>query len=78
MECPFCGKEMEDGRFIDRMPGIVWLPKDAKNQLIISTISVEEAGGLVLCDEIKLGRRSLTARICRSCGKGVFDLSQGY
>lgn len=78
MECPFCGKEMENGRFSNMRFYYAWLPENVKAPLLLNSITIEKAGGLMLGDQVNLlAPITLTARICRSCGKGVFDLSQG-
>lgn len=80
MICPFCGKEMEDGRILGTGTlGTVWLPSGVNAPVIDSSINIEERGGLSLADHCSFGLRerySLTTHICRSCSKGIFDLVQ--
>lgn len=79
MNCPYCKTEMEEGRILgDRIIGTVWLPSGTKAPLLgVSSINIEERGGLCLADSFSTSLRegcSLTAHICRACGKGIFDL----
>lgn len=78
MICPYCRKEMEEGRILgNRTLGTVWLPSNVKAPLIVSSINIEEQGGLCLADHLSLSLQqgyTLTTHICRTCGKGIFDL----
>lgn len=72
----FLRKRDGERTLFDRRSCVLWLPQDVKAPLFLNSITIEEAGGLLLCDPYKpFGPYTLTARICRSCGKGVFDLS---
>ena len=69
-KCPYCGGEMEDMRFQSaREQGLVLLPKDYKLPACIRD-------GILLADRFSVRNGyPLNCRICRSCKKGVFDLS---
>ena len=61
-----------------RASGLAWLPEGQRRTLLgYTSWSIEEAGGLFLADGYSLREGfSLTAHICRNCGKGVFDLTE--
>lgn len=75
-KCPYCGGEMEDMRFQSaREQGLVLLPKDYKLPVLFAWRACIR-DGILLADKFSVRNGyTLNCRICRSCRKGVFDLS---
>ena len=74
MNCPYCGKPMEEGRLLGRRDfGHVWLPQEVSTPAMLSRKIVENKNGIILNDPTVL-RPGVDAYICRTCKKGVFDL----
>lgn len=77
MDCPFCGKPMEEGKFMTGSgSGAVWVPKDTKRPFPNFTLrKIQDAGGMILADHYNFrDGYSLTANICRKCKSGIFPL----
>ena len=81
MICPYCGKEMEQGRLmgVPKDLDFLWLPQDVKPPLIYNNFysrKIEEQGGLQLNAEHSWLKRSyLEVFLCRACQKGIFSYS---
>ena len=84
MNCPYCGSPMEDGIVLGRTGvGLPWLPrgKDDNSFSVLRPIekTVEKCGGLFLgTDNDEHGPYNcfrLSVAICKSCRKGVADLT---
>jgi len=74
MECPYCGKPMEDGRIPgDRQNGMFWLPENEEISVAFANWVMDEKGGIPLADPKFFGFPYLKAYICRECKKGVFE-----
>lgn len=74
MNCPYCGKPMEEGRLLGRRDfGHVWLPQEVSTPAMLSRKNVENKNGIILNDPTIL-RPGVDAYICRACKKGVFEL----
>ena len=75
MNCPYCGKPMEEGRVPgDRQHGMFWLPENAEIAVAFANWVVDEEGGIPLADPKFFGFPYLKTYICRACKKGIFDL----
>ena len=73
MNCPYCGKPMEEGRIPgDRQNGMFWLPEGEDISVAFAHWVADEKGGIPLADPKFFGFPSLKAHICRDCKKGVF------
>lgn len=67
MECPICGKEMEQG-FIQGNQRVAWVKSKHK-------ISILPQEGEVLLDNKTFGSLLFTAWICKDCEKILLDYS---
>ena len=69
MQCPYCGKEMLDGKLLGDRKALKWLPKD--KQMLF---------GLWVCGGLSVGSHTPTQRAearawhCSYCKKLVIDL----
>ena len=68
MQCPVCGKEMEQG-FLQSGQRMVWVKTPHK-------VSLLPKSGEVLLGNNVLGGLSFEAYICKSCKKIILDYSK--
>ncbi len=75
-KCPYCGGEMENWKFQGRREyGMVLLPQDYKARWLFPWWNIGKHS-VLLADKFSVRNGyTLNCRICRSCKKGVFDLS---
>lgn len=75
-KCPYCGGELEDWKFQGRREhGMVLLPRDYQARRLFPWWDIGKHG-ILLADKFSVRNGyTLNCRICRSCKKGVFDLS---
>ena len=76
MKCPYCGEAMEAGDlFHDARTFLSWLPRSAKMPHFRTWGAVKKKGGVTLNYADPMGYRPgrVTAHVCRTCGKGVFN-----
>ena len=75
-KCPYCGEEMEDWKFQGaREYGMVLLPRDYQVRWLFPWWDIRKHS-IRLADKFSIRNGyTLNCRICRSCKKGVFDLS---
>jgi hypothetical protein len=79
MKCPYCEKQMEKGYIYNgrKDAPLYWLPEDVKLPFlsIFSKEKIQKQRGLVFDGAGGFIRHSrMTAHICKSCGKGMFDI----
>jgi len=70
MNCPYCGKEMEEG-LIQSLHEITW-KKGVKRRLFGGSLLHPDA---VTLSEFSLIGSGVVAHLCRECGKMVIDLA---
>lgn len=73
MDCPRCGKRMENGYLVGANVNVplFWLPEEHKDSFFLYTDdAVWKRNGLVFEKEV-LERPLLETHICRSCGIGM-------
>lgn len=76
MQCPYCGKEMEQG--VLRANGnIHWMPNDAKEPLIYSRVKYESKRAVLFPpywnEKSLLSKEETAASICFDCQKMIVD-----
>ncbi len=80
MNCPFCGKFMENGKLYNgrRDIGLIWLPEEAKLPLLFSEEKIHERNGIILSEAtyIPFIFPFVNANVCRDCRRGVFELPE--
>ena len=69
MNCPFCGREMENGYLSSAGRGAKWTPK-ARSWTSICT----QDGELPLEQWSFTGKNSTKALLCRACRKVILDI----
>lgn len=79
MNCPYCGKPMEAGFLAsNRVSGIPWLPEGTEMPWfsLQGEFSIYKRGGFLLADQASARNGlTLTAWLCRDCGKGIFNIA---
>lgn len=78
MNCPICGREMEQGELrTSDAPGLFFMPLGTKlwKSLFVQKSKVEEQGGIVLDGPYvtSFHETAVPAQVCRSCKKIVID-----
>ena len=81
MNCPYCGKPMEDGTLyhLRNDTAMVWLPLGVKMPLIYSETKIQDNGGLLLGRDTKwtlskIGGVHVPLSVCRTCKKGILTI----
>lgn len=80
MNCPFCGREMEDGNVVTADSiGLFFMPGDMDADRVFNTHkSIAKRGGVVLDGpysggNYRLNSTKIPGHICRTCRKIVMD-----
>ncbi len=74
MDCPKCGKSMENGYLIGgnvNVP-IFWLPEAHKDSFFLYTDNAVLKRNGIVFDKHFLSKPRLEACVCRTCGVGMF------
>lgn len=67
--CPYCGKELLDGKLLGDRKALKWLPKD--KELLFGLWA---AGGLSVGTHVPTQRSEARAHYCSYCKKLIIDL----
>lgn len=75
MNCPFCGKEMEQGEIRSCQGGMIyWQPvKEEINRMRYTKSSIIKHDGVVLCGSQNNLTDSKEAYICEECRKFIMS-----
>ncbi len=73
MNCPSCGKEMENGILNTYGKWNYFLPQDAPQLKWLTTGGIKRRGGIVLHDPFNGGYLTWCACVCRTCRKIVME-----
>ena len=74
MNCPFCDKEMKEGKLYNsgRSVPLIWLPEGKRYPFIYSEKKINKRNGMSLGEVTYIYPVSITAYMCAYCRKGIF------